>query len=147
MDPSSPAAVNGLLRAATLHHLGIAVKSIEKAIPVYQDLFGYELFSGPFDDPIQRVSVCFLQRPGPSEIVVELISPLGSDTPINRILTKREGPYHTCYQVGNLDEVIEQLRAKNCSLLSEPVPAVAFNERRIAWLVTPTQQLVELLDE
>ena len=136
--------IDGPLREATLHHIGVAVKSVEKAIPVYQDLFGYELFSGPFDDPIQHVSVCFLQRPGEGEIVVELVAPLEGDTPISRILVKREGPYHTCYEVRNLDQSLAELSAKKCIVIGEPVPAVTFNQRRIVWLVTPTQQLVEL---
>jgi methylmalonyl-CoA/ethylmalonyl-CoA epimerase len=146
MAPNSLGTASGPLGDATLHHLGVAVKSVEKAIPVYRDLFGYELFSGPFEDPLQRVSVCFLQRPGEGEIVVELVAPLEGETPISRILVKREGPYHTCYEVRNLDQALAELSAKKCIVISEPVPAVAFNQRRIAWLVTPTQQLVELLE-
>ena len=128
------------------HHLGVAVKSIPKAITVYQDLFGYELVSGPFDDPIQRVSVCFLGRQTAGEIVIELVAPLGDDTPINRVLSKGGGPYHTCYEVDDLDAGLAQLASKKCIIVSRPVPAVAFNNRRIAWLFTPTQQLVELLE-
>lgn len=132
--------------AFTFHHLGVAVKSIAKAIPVYQDLFGYELLSGPFDDPIQRVSVCFLGRQAAGEVVIELIAPLGVDTPIDRILAKGGGAYHTCYEVDNLDETLVQLSSRQCIIVSQPVPAVAFDNRRIAWLFTPTQQLVELLE-
>ena len=133
--------------AFTFHHLGVAVKSIAKAIPIYQDLFGYELFSGPFDDPIQRVSVCFLRRQAAGEIIVELIAPLGENSPIDRVLTKGGGAYHTCYEVDNLDETLATLKSKKCIIVSGPVPAVAFNNRRIAWLFTPTQQLIELLEK
>lgn len=133
--------------AFTFHHLGVAVKSIAKAIPIYQDLFGYELFSGPFDDPIQRVSVCFLRRQAASEMIVELIAPLGENSPIDRILTKGGGAYHVCYEVENLDETLATLKSKKCIIVSGPVPAVAFNNRRIAWLFTPTQQLIELLEK
>jgi len=132
--------------AFTFHHLGVAVKSIAKAIPIYQDLFGYELLSGPFDDPIQCVSVCFLGQ-ARGEIVVELIAPLGENTPIDRVLMKGGGAYHTCYEVENLDETLATLKSKKCIIVSGPVPAVAFNNRRIAWLFTPTQQLVELLEK
>jgi methylmalonyl-CoA/ethylmalonyl-CoA epimerase len=133
--------------AFTFHHLGVAVKSIAKAIPVYQELFGYELLSGPFDDPIQRVSVCFLGRRTAGEIVIELVAPLGTDTPIDRVLAKGVGAYHTCYEVEDLDRSIETLRSKKCLIVSEPVPAVAFANRRIAWLFTPTNQLVELVEK
>jgi methylmalonyl-CoA/ethylmalonyl-CoA epimerase len=38
------------------------------------------------------------------------------------------------------------MKSKRCLLLGDPVPAVAFGGRRIAWLYTPTRQLVELLE-
>lgn len=46
----------------SFHHVGVAVRDLSKAIPIYKSLFEYELTSGPFDDPIQNVSVCFLSR-------------------------------------------------------------------------------------
>lgn len=130
----------------TFHHLGVAVKSIAKAIPVYQDLFGYEVVSGPFDDPIQSVSVCFLQRQAPGDMVVELIAPLGDNTPIDRVLAKGGGAYHVCYEVEDIEGTLAGLKSKKCIVVSGPVPAVAFDNRRIAWLFTPTQQLIELLE-
>ena len=132
--------------AFAFHHLGVAVKSIAKAIPIYKDLFGYELISGPFDDPLQRVCVCFLGRPAAGEVVIELIAPLGNDTPIDLVIAKGGGAYHTCYEVENLDAAVETLRSKKCLLVAVPVPAVAFANRRIAWLFTPTNQLVELVE-
>ena len=121
--------------------------SIDKAVPVYRDLFGYELVSGPFDDPIQKVAVCFLARSAPGEIVIELVAPLGDDSPVNRTLAKGGSAYHVCYEVPDLDETLAQLKDKGCLIVSKPVPAVAFDNRRIAWLYTPTRQLVEMLEK
>jgi len=123
------------------------VASIDKAVPVYRDLFGYELVSGPFDDPIQKVAVCFLARSAPGEIVIELVAPLGDDSPVNRTLAKGGSAYHVCYEVPDLDETLAQLKDKGCLIVSKPVPAVAFDNRRIAWLYTPTRQLVEMLEK
>ncbi len=78
--------------------------------------------------------------------MIELIAPLGNDTPIDRVIAKGGGAYHTCYEVENLDAAVEALRSKKCILVGEPVPAVAFANRRIAWLFTPTNQLVELVE-
>jgi hypothetical protein len=36
----------------TFHHVGVAVRDLSNAIPIYKSLFEYELTSGPFDDPI-----------------------------------------------------------------------------------------------
>jgi len=126
------------------HHVGVAVRDMESAIPAYKDLLGYELVSGPFDDPIQRVSVCFLSR-GPGDPELELVAPLGPDSPINRTLKKGGGTYHICYQVPDIKAAIEHLVAKGSFLLSEPVPAVAFNMREIAWIMTDVYLLIELV--
>jgi methylmalonyl-CoA/ethylmalonyl-CoA epimerase len=126
------------------HHIGVAVQDLSAAIPIYKALFGYELRSGPFEDPIQRVSVCFLSREE-GDTVIELVAPLGTNSPIDRTLKKGGGPYHVCYQVRDLDAAIGHLVAKGSFLLSGPVPAVAFSMRRIAWLMTEGNLLVELL--
>lgn len=116
-------------------------------MPVYQDLFGYQLASGPFDDPIQRVSVCFLKREQTGDITLELVAPLGEESPVHRTLAKGgNSAYHTCYEVDDLDAALHHLTGHGCLTVSKPVPAVAFANRRIAWLYTPTRQLIELVE-
>jgi methylmalonyl-CoA/ethylmalonyl-CoA epimerase len=127
------------------HHIGVAVRDLSKAIPVYKTLFQYELISGPFDDPIQNVSVCFLSR-GEGDTVIELVAPLGPNSPIDRTLKKGGGTYHVCYQVPDISEAIRHLTEQGSFLLSGPVPAVAFGMRQIAWLMTEVDLLVELVE-
>jgi methylmalonyl-CoA/ethylmalonyl-CoA epimerase len=126
-------------------HLGVAVPDLGKALPVYRDVLGYSLASGPFDDPIQKVSVCFLTsaQEGPE---LELISPLTADSPVRKILSSGGGAYHLCYETAHFDDAIAELSAKGCVVMSEPVPAVAFGGRRIVWLYMPTRQLLELVE-
>jgi methylmalonyl-CoA/ethylmalonyl-CoA epimerase len=126
------------------HHVGVAVRNLQDAIPNYWSLFGYKLISGPFDDPIQNVSVCFLSR-GRTDTVIELVAPLGPDSPIRRTLKSGGGTYHVCYQVPDIHGAIVHLAAQGSLLLSGPVPAVAFEMREIAWLMTEDSLLVELV--
>ena len=126
------------------HHVGIAVRDIEKSIEAYKNLFAYELTSGPFDDPIQNVTVCFLSRSA-GDTVLELVAPLGPGSPIDRILKKGGGPYHFCYAVPDIQHAIDFLTEKGAILISSPVPAVAFEMRPIAWMMTEENLLVELL--
>jgi methylmalonyl-CoA/ethylmalonyl-CoA epimerase len=129
----------------TYHHVGIAVRDLESAIPAYERLFGYKLISGPFSDPIQNVSVCFMSR-GNGDPVIELVAPLGPNSPIDRILKKGGGAYHLCYQVKDLRKAIDELKTQGSFLLGEPVPGVAFEMREIAWLMTDEASLlVELV--
>ena len=125
------------------HHVGVAVRDLAKSIPIYKMLFEYELTSDPIDDPIQNVSVCFLSR-GDGDAVLELVAPLGPNSPIDRTLKKGGGPYHICYQVPDISTAIAYLIAKGSLHLSGPVPAVAFEMREIAWLMTEAG-LVELV--
>ena|ERR1700722_10427159 len=126
------------------HHVGIAVSNMQTAIPAYKSLFGYNLISGPIDDPIQRDSVSFLSR-GQGDPVLELVAPLGADSPIARILKAGGGPYHLCYQVPDIKAAIEHLTENGSLLVSGPVPAVAFEMKEIAWIMTDAHLLVELL--
>jgi methylmalonyl-CoA/ethylmalonyl-CoA epimerase len=128
----------------TIHHVGIAVRDLQKAIAVHKSLFDYTLISGPFDDPIQKVSVCFLSR-GKGDTVLELVAPLGEDSPVNGTLKRGGGVYHICYQVSDLAGAIRHLTERGSHLLSGPDPAVAFEMREIAWLMTGANLLVELV--
>jgi methylmalonyl-CoA/ethylmalonyl-CoA epimerase len=128
------------------HHVGIAVRDLAKSMPIYRTLFDYELVSGPFDDPVQNVSVCFLSR-GEGDTLLELVAPLGPKSPIDRTLKMGGGPYHICYQVQDINAAIAYLTEQGAFLVSGPSPAVAFEMREIAWLMTAADLLVELVQE
>ena len=129
------------------HHVGIAVRDLQSAMPAYEKLFGYTLISGPFDDPIQNVSVCFMSR-GNGDPVIELVAPLGPNSPVDRLLKNGGGAYHLCYEVKDLRKAIDELTAKGSFLLSGPTPAVAFEMRKIGWLMTDEASLlVELVSQ
>jgi methylmalonyl-CoA/ethylmalonyl-CoA epimerase len=129
-----------------VHHLGVAVPDVAAAIPVYESLLGQRLLSGPFDDPIQKVRVCFLGGGGAGDVVIELIAPLADDAPVHQYLKKGLGAYHICYEVLDMDRTLADLRTNGCLVISGPVPAVAFEGRRIAWLLMPTRQVIELVE-
>jgi methylmalonyl-CoA/ethylmalonyl-CoA epimerase len=127
-------------------HLGIVVSDLDKALESYREIFGYELLRGPYDDPIQQVRVCFIGSEGSGHPDLELVAPLDDRSPVKNILDKGIGAYHVCYQVSNIERALSDLRAKGCSIVSRPVPAVAFGGSRIAWLYTPSRQLLELVE-
>jgi methylmalonyl-CoA/ethylmalonyl-CoA epimerase len=129
-----------------VHHIGVAVSSLEDAVPAYRAIFGYELLSGPFEDALQRVSVCFLGSGRPGEPAIELVAPAAERSPIGAVLARGVGAYHVCYEVPDVEAALAHARAHRCVIVSQPVPAVAFGGRRIAWFYMPTRQLVELLE-
>jgi methylmalonyl-CoA/ethylmalonyl-CoA epimerase len=134
------------MRDFEFHHVGIAVPDLTVAIPGYKKLFNYEIVSGPFDDPIQNVSVCFMSR-GWGDPMIELVAPFGRKSPVDRILRGGGGTYHVCYEVPDIRAAIKHLTEHDALLVSGPDPAVAFGGREIAWLMTDVNLLVELVQK
>jgi methylmalonyl-CoA/ethylmalonyl-CoA epimerase len=127
-------------------HVGVAVPNLEQALAVYHGVFGYMVRSGPFVDPIQKASVCFMATSKNGDVPIELVAPAGDDSPVKKLLGKGIGTYHLCYEVDDIGEALQHVRSQGCLVVSEPVPAVAFEGRRIAWFYTPTRQLTELVE-
>jgi len=130
-----------------LLHVGVAVPEIVRATNILESIFGYRVISGPFDDPIQKVTVNFLTQSKEDATEIELIAPLTADSPIRSMLNKNGGgAYHLCFETNDLDQALMHVKSKGCIVVSAPAPATAFNGRRIAWFYTATKQLFELVE-
>jgi len=131
-----------------LHHLGVAVRDVSTAIAAYTQMFGYQLLHGPVDDYGQRVTVAFVGATQGGTLQVELVAPLAGAgrSPVDRILSGSNSAYHLCYQVSELEQSLQHFHQAGCHSIGKPSPAVAFGGRRIAWLLTPTNHLLELLE-
>lgn len=126
-----------------LHHVGVITGNLEGSINFYTSL-GYAA-SAIYTDPMQKARIVLMQRA--HEPLVELIAPESSDSPaarwIQRIVV---GPYHTCYEVDDLEAMMAFLRRHRLFPVIKPVPAVAFNMRRIVFLWGESSGLLELLE-
>jgi methylmalonyl-CoA/ethylmalonyl-CoA epimerase len=130
-----------------LRHVGVAVPKLGPTTDALAALFGYKVVSGPFDDPIQKVSVNFLAKSENDVAEIELIAPLGEDSPITPMLAKGGGAaYHLCFETSDIEQAVAHAKDNGCIIVSPPVPAVAFNGRRIAWIYTRSKQLFELVE-
>ena len=133
-------------RFVRFHHLGVAVPDLPKAVEWYRHCLGHQVLSGPFDNPIQRVSVCFVGDGERDSLPLELVAPLGPNSPVDNVLAKNLGAYHACYEVDDIEKALAWFCQQGCLVVSKPVSAVAFDNRRIAWVFTPTRQLLELVE-
>ena len=130
-----------------LQHVGVAAPKLGPTTELMTALFGYRVVSGPFDDPIQRVSVNFLTTAATDAVEIELIAPLTDDSPIKAMLAKGGGSsYHLCFATADLDAALAHAVRLKCVVVAQPAPAVAFEGRRIAWIYTPSRQLFELVE-
>jgi methylmalonyl-CoA/ethylmalonyl-CoA epimerase len=113
-----------------INHLGIAVRSIEAALPYYRDVLGM-CQEGTEEVPEQKVRVAFL-RVGESRI--ELLEPTSHDSPVARFLEKNgEGLHHVAYEVEDLPEALADLKAQDVRLIDE-TPRRGAHGTRIAFL-------------
>ena len=115
---------------ARVDHIGVAVESIDAAVPLYEKTFGMALAHREVVEQ-QGVEAVLLDV---GENHVELLAPLGPDTPMGKFLAKRgPGIHHVAYQVTDIDSVLEALRAQGTELIDE-VARVGIRNSRVAFL-------------
>jgi methylmalonyl-CoA/ethylmalonyl-CoA epimerase len=130
-----------------LHHVGFVVPDISAGMQGFVRSLAGAWDGRIYEDPYQKVKVAFLTvRPG--DPLIELVEPAGADSPVQRFLTERGGGlHHVCHEVGDLEEQMAEMKARGCMIVRKPKPAVAFDGRRIAWILTAEKLLVELLEK
>ena len=91
------------MKLGRLNHVGVATPSIERSVALYRDVLGATQVGDPFDMAEQGVRVCFIDAPN---MQIELIEPLGADSPITKFLEKNPlgGQHHVCFEVADIDE-------------------------------------------
>jgi methylmalonyl-CoA/ethylmalonyl-CoA epimerase len=129
-----------------IHHVGFVVADIEAGMKGFVQSLAAQWDGKIFADPHQKVKVAFLvTRPGDARI--ELVQPAAGDSPVSRFLADKGGGFHhICYEVEDLDRALAEFRRRGALLARPPKPAVAFEGRRIAWVLTAEKFLVELLE-
>ena len=132
--------------ALRLHHMGFVVADIASAMPDFVRSMAAEWDGQVFEDPLQKAKVAFMTtRAGDPQI--ELVQPVGDDSPVQRFLQQGGGMHHLCYEVADLEAELAAFRSRGAVIARRPKPAVAFGGRRIAWVITSEKFLVELLEE
>jgi methylmalonyl-CoA/ethylmalonyl-CoA epimerase len=129
-----------------LHHVGFVVKSIPESVDRFAKSIAACWDGQIFLDPLQGARVTFLLSPGPEYSCVELVEPAGEKSPVSGFLVRGGGIHHLCYEVKSLDRQLEYSRSLKGQVVRPPMPAVAFDGRRIAWVFTRDRLLVEFLE-
>jgi methylmalonyl-CoA/ethylmalonyl-CoA epimerase len=106
------------VRPQAIHHLGVAVDDLDAALATYERLFGAEVEhrATVADQGVRAASL----RIGSGR--VELLEPLGEDTPVGRFLAKRgPGMHHVAYEVSDLPAALADLSQAGADLIdAEP---------------------------
>lgn len=99
-----------------VHHLGVAVPSIDESLKFWRDALGLELREvETVSDQGVRVAMLPL-----GESRIELLEATGEDTPVGKFLSRRgAGIHHLCVEVADLSAILEKLKAAGIRLIDE----------------------------
>ena len=104
------------MKLGRLNHVGVATPSIAASLAMYKAMFGAEPHGPAFDLPAQGVRVCFVDTPNSQ---IELIEPLGPDSPIVKFLEKNPagGQHHLCFEAEDIEAARAELEARDARIL------------------------------
>jgi methylmalonyl-CoA epimerase len=128
--------------ALAVHHVGLAVPSIDEAMRFYGDKLGLRLVD-TVDLPERQLKVAFIQA---ANVLIELLEPTDPESTVARFLERRgPGLHHLCFGTPDIREHLRDLKDKGVELIDDgPRPGahgdVAFLQPASAFGV-----LIELL--
>ena len=97
-----------------IHHLGVAVHDLDEAVDTYERLFGAAIEHRATVDDQGVEAAAMLVGSGR----VELLAPLGEETPVGKFLAKRgPGMHHVAYEVEDVGAELDRLSASGAELI------------------------------
>jgi methylmalonyl-CoA epimerase len=113
-----------------IDHIGVAVDDLDAAIHLYAEVLGMPLVHREVVEE-QGVEAVLLDV---GESHVELLAPLGPDTPVGRFLAKKgPGLHHVAYGVADIDATLDALKAAGTRLIDE-TPRIGIRGSRVAFV-------------
>ena len=113
-----------------IDHIGVAVEDIDASLALYEQSYAMELVHREVVEE-QGVEAVLLDV---GENHVELLRPLGPDTPVGKFLAKRgPGIHHVAYQVTDIEATLEALKGAGLRLIDE-TPRTGIRSSRVAFL-------------
>jgi methylmalonyl-CoA/ethylmalonyl-CoA epimerase len=113
-----------------IDHIGVAVEDIDAAIALYRDSFEMELAHRETVES-QGVEAVLLDV---GDGHVELLAPLGPDTPVGKYMAKNgAGLHHVAYAVDDIDAALKSIAAAGIQLIDSE-PRVGIRDSRVAFL-------------
>jgi len=115
---------------ARIDHIGVAVEDLDAAIALHESTYGMALVHRETVTEQGVEAVLF----DVGENHVELLRPLGPDTPVGRFLAARgPGLHHVAYAVGDIEATLAELAGKGIELIDE-TPRTGIRQSRVAFL-------------
>lgn len=113
-----------------IDHIGVAVEDLDAALALYAETLGMPVVHRETVTE-QGVEAILLDV---GENHIELLAPLGPDTPVGKFLAKKgPGLHHVAYQVADIDATLAALKAAGTRLIDE-TPRIGIRSSRVAFV-------------
>ena len=113
-----------------IDHIGIAVTSLEEAIPFYEKALGLKC-EHIEEVASQKVKTAFFAV---GEVHIELLEPTASDSPVAKFLEKNgSGGHHVAFGTDDVPDQLKQAKEAGCRLINES-PIDGAGGKQIAFL-------------
>ena len=113
-----------------IDHIGVAVEDLDAALTLYAEVLGMPVVHRETVTE-QGVEAILLDI---GENHVELLAPLGPDTPVGKFLAKKgPGLHHVAYQVTDVEATLAALKAAGTRLIDE-TPRIGIRNSRVAFV-------------
>lgn len=104
------------MKITHIEHIGIAVKSLDEAIPFYENVLGLKCYNIE-EVKDQRVKTAFFMV---GQTKIELLESTDPEGPIGKFLEKKgEGIHHLAYAVEGIEEQLQSTEAKGVVLIDK----------------------------
>ena len=118
------------MKPTVVDHIGVAVKDLKKALEFWEKTLGIPCV-GVEEVAEQKVRTAFLPV---KDTEIELLEPTADDSPVAKFIEKKgEGIHHIALRVENLEEALEELKARGVQLIDEK-PRYGAGGARIAFV-------------
>ncbi len=105
------------MKLSHIEHIGIAVKSLESAIPLYEEMLGLKCYAVE-EVAEQKVKTAFFKI---GETKIELLESTDPDGPIGKFIEKKgEGVHHIAFATADgLQKSLDELSDKGVQLIDK----------------------------
>ena len=104
------------MKITHIEHIGIAVKSLDEAIPFYENVFGLKCYNVE-EVKEQKVKTAFFMV---GQTKIELLEPTSEESTIAKFIEKKgEGIHHIAYATKNLGESLKEMESKGVRLIDQ----------------------------
>ncbi len=113
-----------------IDHIGVAVEDLDAAIELYEGTLGMPLVHR--ETVTEQGVEAVLLDVGDGH--VELLAPLGPDTPVGKFLAKKgPGLHHVAYAVGDIEDALAKLGEQGVELIDKE-PRTGIRNSRVAFV-------------